>query len=411
MKQLLTVLQFEFLNYAKNKIFIWVTLGAVLAIAGVLSFPRIAFLFEKDNEAEVDIHKSVIAIQDKSGADPNEILNFLIGAMPNQSFVIADGSEEALKEDILNEKYAGAIVIKASNQYLYIVNNVSMMDTTAVNINNVLTERYRQDEMKKLGVSLEESNRILTATISGETIQIGKNQMDSFMYTYVMIFVLYMAIIMYGQLVATSVAAEKSTRAMEVLITSAKPVNLIFGKVIGAGLAGLFQMFIIFGSSFVFYNFNKDLWGNNEMIQSIFGMPLPTLVYALLFFILGYFIYTFIYGALGSLATKTEDINTSTMPITLIFVAAFMIVMFSMTGGTIDSPLMTAASYIPFTSPMAMFARITMGEVKAIEIIISIVILIISTIGIGYASAKIYKRGVLHYGKAPKLLGLFKSNK
>ncbi|MEG1846406.1 MAG: ABC transporter permease, partial [Oscillospiraceae bacterium] len=137
-------------------------------------------------------------------------------------------------------------------------------------------------------------------------------------------------------------------------------------------------------------------------VKSIFGMPLSMLLYTILFFVLGYFLYSFMYGALASLASRLEDINTLTMPITFMMITSFMITIFSMINN-VDSPIMKVASFIPFTSPMAMFTRIAMGNVTAIEIIISVIILIVTTIGIGYLAAAIYKIGVLMYGKPPKM--------
>jgi ABC-2 type transport system permease protein len=195
---------------------------------------------------------------------------------------------------------------------------------------------------------------------------------------------------------------------MELLITSSKPVNLMFGKVIGSGLAGLLQMVSILAASFVFYNFNKLYFQDNMIVKSIFDMPLEILFYTIIFFLLGYFIYSFMYGALGSLASRTEDLNTSIMPVTFVFIIAFFIVMFSMSSGNVDSSLMVVASYFPLTSPMAMFVRIAMGNVKPIEITLSIVLLIGTTIGIGYISAGIYRVGVLLYGKPPKIREVIK---
>ena len=97
----------------------------------------------------------------------------------------------------------------------------------------------------------------------------------------------------------------------------------------------------------------------------------------------GFLIYAFMYGAIGSTASKLEDINTSVMPITFLFIIAFFVVMFSMTSGSVDSTLMKVCSYIPFTSPMAMFTRLCMSTVAWYEIAVSIAILIGSTVGIG----------------------------
>ena len=224
-----------------------------------------------------------------------------------------------------------------------------------------------------------------------------------------MIFALYMVILLYGQMVATNVATEKSSRAMEVLITSAKPTSMMFGKVLASCIAGLVQLVAVFGSALVFYNMNKSYWGDNMIVDSIFNIPPELFVYMLVFFILGFLIYAFMYGAVGSTASKLEDINTSVMPITMLFIIAFFVVMFSMTSGSVDNVLMTVCSYIPFTSPMAMFTRICMSTVPMYEILISIGILIGSTVGVGVLAAKIYRVGVLMYGTTPKIGNIIKA--
>ena len=104
----------------------------------------------------------------------------------------------------------------------------------------------------------------------------------------------------------------------------------------------------------------------------------------------------------GSTASKLEDINTSVMPITILFIIAFFVVMFSLASNQVDHMGMLVCSYVPFTSPMAMFTRIAMSTVPWYEIVISILILIGSVIGIGVLSAKIYRVGVLLYGATPK---------
>ena len=124
---------------------------------------------------------------------------------------------------------------------------------------------------------------------------------------------------------------------------------------------------------------------------------------------LGFFVYAFLYGAIGSTASKVEDINTSVMPLTFLFIAAFFAVIFSMSSGNVDNMVMKVCSYIPFTSPMAMFTRIAMSKVPFYEVAISIVILILSVFGIGIISAKIYRVGVLLYGTTPKFRAIIKA--
>ncbi len=418
MKQLRTVFKFELFNFYKNKVFVGITLAFVIIIAGILSFPRVTEIFDKkgtENGGVIDNNssdtKETIALQDNSGADPADTLKYFETYMQNYKFVLVDKSLEDIKASIEKNDFRKAIIIEAPLKYKYIADYIGMNDYTEYTINEIIQGKYKIDEMARLGIEQSEAVNILTASAQSEVITIGKVQMDNFWFTYIMIFVLYMAIMLYGQMVATSVATEKSTRAMEMLITSAKPINLIFGKVFGSGLAGLTQMTAILGTSVLFYNLNQKYWGDNFVISGMFNIRLDVLAYSLMFFILGYFLYSFIFGALGSLATRTEDVNVSIMPVTMIFVIAFMIVMFSMSSGNIDSTLMKIVSYIPFTSPMAMLARITMGEVPTIGIFISIAILILSTIGIGYLSAKIYQMGVLLYGKTLKISELLKLRK
>ena len=174
-------------------------------------------------------------------------------------------------------------------------------------------------------------------------------------------------------------------------------------------MAGLFQLVAIFGSAYLLFNGNRTYWENNSIVVSIFDVPLSLFAYMFAFFILGFFLYAFLYGAIGSTATKVEDVNTSVMPVTLLFIIALFVVVFSMTSGYVDNTLMQICSYLPFTSPMAMFARIAMSTVPFYEIVISVGILILAVFGVGILSAKIYRVGVLLYGTAPRIGAIMKA--
>ena len=282
-----------------------------------------------------------------------------------------------------------------------------MYDTNVSIANTVLQEVYRINTMIKEGLTSEQVGAIMSVQIAGSTETLGKDQAENFFYTYIMIFALYMVILLYGQMVATNVATEKSSRAMEVLITSAKPTAMMFGKVLASCIAGFTQLVLVFGTAILLYNVNKETL-SNPLIASIFDIPVELFIYLIVFFVLGFLIYAFLYGAVGSTASKLEDINTSVMPITYLFLIAFMVVIFSMTSGSVDNTAMLVCSYIPFTSPMAMFTRICMSTVAWYEIAISIVILVGSTVGIGVLSAKIYRIGVLLYGTPPKISNIIK---
>jgi len=407
MKQFSTILRFELKNYFKNKMFVGITVFLVVAIAVVMFIPNIISAFESDSD-QPSGDAPVMLVYAGDDALAALVKEYFTAAFTDYEVKISDKSIDEIKDDIISSEAECAFVMNSASSYTYYVNNLSMYDTNTEIASTVLQEVYRVNAMIQSGLTPDQAGAIMSATIESNTEMLGKDQMMNFFYTYIMIFALYMVIILYGQMVATNVATEKSSRAMEVLVTSAKPVSMMFGKVLASCIAGFSQIFVVFGTAILLYNVNKDAL-SHPLIESIFDIPIGLFVYLIVFFVLGFLIYAFMFGAVGSTASKLEDINTSVMPITYLFIIAFMVVMFSMTSGSVDNIAMLICSYIPFTSPMAMFTRICMSTVAWYEIAISIVILVASTVGIGIISAKIYRVGVLLYGTPPKITKLIKT--
>ena len=403
MKQFGKILKFELKYYMKNKVFVGITIFLVLAIAAVMFFPRIAVLFESEDDTAVAADRPEMLVKADDSAQADLVSQVFGEAFTDYEVRVTTDEVESIRQQITSEKAECAFVMTGPTEYVYYVNNLSMYDTNEAVAAEVLQRLYQMNAMMGSGMTAEEVGDVMSIQITSRVESLGKNQMENFFYTYIMIFALYMVILLYGQMVTTNVATEKSSRAMEVLITSAKPTAMMFGKVLSSCLAGLIQLVAVFGSALLFYHMNKSYWGGNPIVDSIFNIPPELLVYMLVFFVLGFLIYAFLFGAIGSTATKLEDINTSTMPLMFLFIIAFMVVMFSMTSGDVDNTLLKVCSYIPFTSPMAMFTRIAMSTVAWYEIAISISILVGSTVAVGFAAAKIYRVGVLLYGTTPKL--------
>ena len=408
MKQFITIFRFEFGSYLKNKIFVGVTLALIILIAGITFFPRVSESLNTGDE-DSDESKAVMLIVADEDTDKEAVLAAFSAAFPGYTVNISEEEIGSVRDKIASGEVACAFELDGYTSFKYYVNNLSMYDANSAVATGVLESLYKYSIMISAGLTPEEANAIMNAPVTGETVNLGKDQAKNFIYTYIMIFALYMVIMLYGQLVATSVATEKNSRAMELLITSAKPVNMMFGKVLASGLAGLAQIVLVFGSSLLFFNINKDYWGGNSVINSIFAIPGELLAYMLLFFVLGFLMYAFMFGAIGSTASKIEDINTSVLPLTMVLVIAFVAVMFHLGSGNVDNGLMKFLSYFPLTSPMAMFTRIAMGSVPFYGILISVVLLAGSVFGIGVLSAKIYRVGVLLYGTPPKLTSIIKS--
>lgn len=410
MKQFGKILKFELKYFFKNKVFVGVTLFLVLLIAGVMFFPRIKDSLtsqnQTDNQAEADVdaeERPVMLFKMEASDVSDMVLSMFRDAFIDYNVVTTDKTIDEIKEDITSGEAECAFVMTGNTSYEYYVDNLSMYDTNTSIADETLKNAIMLLAIVSSNKTEDEALALMATEIQGEAISLGKDQMENYWYTYIMIFALYMVILLYGQMVATNVATEKSSRAMELLITSAKPVSMMFGKVIASCVAGLIQLIAVFGSAILCYRLNESYWGDNFIVESIFDMPSELFAYMLIFFVLGFLIYAFLFGAVGSTASKLEDINTSVMPITMLFVIGFVVVMISFASGDVDNTLMTVCSYVPFTSSMAMFTRIAMSTVPWYEIVISIIILIISTLGIGVVSAKIYRLGVLMYGNPPKL--------
>ncbi len=415
MKQFFSVLRFELAGYLKNKVYMGMTLALVIIMAVVLSFPTIKGLFTGEENVPDTAQGPVVstpaqgtmginvAVVNENSALSGDALNLFVSSLPGVSVHVVDADAAAIRDQVSNGAYEGAAIINNAQSLTYIARNLGMYDNTSSTLISALQAAYRLEKLKALGASADDVSQVLMPPVNVSVENLGVSQMDTFFYTYALIMALYMAILIYGQLVATSVATEKSSRSMELLITSARPNSLLFGKIIGSGLAGLVQMAAIFGSAIVFYNVNEASWQGNQIIASIFNMPPAIVGFALLFFVLGYFLYAFMFGAIGSLASRTEDVNTTVLPVMFGFIIAFMVVMMSMASGNIDNAIMKFCSYLPFTSPMGMFVRIAMSSPAWHEIVISVIILIASSWLIGVAAARVYRLGVLMYGKPPKL--------
>lgn len=411
MKQFFTVFKFEFKNFLKNKIFVGLTVVVALIITLVTFFPR--FTDGKDISINLgdDTVKSLLIInktdENLTDALKSTLTDFEITVDNQQNF-------EDAKESVENGDYKIAIVIESPLEYKYIVDNLGLYDTTSYIINDVMLSSYKANYLANAGLSTEEINEFTNAFVTGESVIVGQDQTQSFFHAYLLMMVLYVAVLVYGQLVAQSVATEKSSRAMELLITSADPKNLIFGKVIGTGVAGLAQIAVLLIWGVICIAINKDYLAGNEVLSMFTSISPSLVIYTIVFFVLGFGLYAFLNGAMGSMASKLEDVGTLTMPVMFTFIIGFVITISFMSADNIDNIIIKVLSYVPFTSPMAMFARICMGTASHFEAIISIIILIISIFVLGRLAVTIYRIGILMYGKPPKfneIVRALKNNK
>ena len=416
MNQFLKILRFELGGYFTNKVFVGVTIALVVVIVGVMFFPIISDAVggffaseptpEPGGDSGGDVGEMPVILVSGDGADAAAAA--FSGAFSGYRVDIAD--EDDARERVANGEAECAFVISSPLSYTYLVRDRGLYDFNTDIADSALLSLYQAGVMASHGMDEASIGEVMTAVVTSEIETLGVDQSQNYFYTYIMIMALYMVIMIYGQMVASNVASEKSSRAMELLVTSASPTSMMFGKVIASCAAGLFQIVVVFGTAMVSYMLTRSHW-DNPIVESIFGMPPALFGYMILFFLLGFLLFAFMYGVVGSMASKLEDLNTLVMPVTLIFIAAFIVVMISLGSGNVDTPLMRICSFVPLTSPMSMFTRIAMSDVPAHEIIISVSILAASVVGVGFAAAKIYRLGVLLYGTPPKFSAIVKALK
>ncbi|UPA32219.1 ABC transporter permease [Terrisporobacter glycolicus] len=410
MKQFLTVLKFELSNYFKKKSFIISTVIIALVMVIGLSIPNFIDMSSilpttDENQTKVEEiaeeDKTNFAIYDENNIIPDkEILN---AYFPNSNWKVVKNQDE-LNKLVENEDVEAGFNIDSLTKYDYVVQNTKFDDENKIMFDEVLKNIYREKQITSKGMDFKKVDKIYSTQIVSNVEILGKDSANNYFYAYILIFIIYMMIIMYGQLIAMGITAEKSNRAIEVLVTSTNTNNLIFGKVIAGAIASIAQVGIIMSSTFIAYKANSEVW--NGMLDNVFKMPPELIATFAIFGILGYLFYSFIYGALGALVSKTEDIGTSVGPITMIFVIVFFISIFGLTNG--DSVILKVCSYIPFASPMTMIVRVATGAVTSAEFVISALILIGSTVLAGMGGAKIYRMATLMYGNPIKLKNALK---
>lgn len=410
MKGFLTVLKFELGNYFKKKSFIISTLliSAIMIIG--LSLPNfidMSGIFpslsknETKTEDVIAEDKTNFAIYDEKNiiSDKSVLNTYFV----DSNWKVVKNQNE-LNKLVQDKEVKAGFNIKSLTEYSYIVQNNNLNDKNQYIFDEVLKQEYRKNKITGEGLNFDKIDKIYNTELVSNIEILGKDSKGNYFYAYILIFIIYMMIIMYGQLIAMSVTGEKSNRAIEILVTSTSTNSLIFGKVIAGAISSIVQVGIVMISGIVAYSMNSDVW--NGMLDNIFKIPSELMITFAIFGILGYLFYSFIFGALGALVSKTEDIGTSVTPIIMIFVAVFLISIFGLING--ESTLMKVCSYIPFSSPMTMIARVATGSVTMVQFMISALILTVSTILAGMGGARIYRMATLMYGNPIKLKNALK---
>jgi ABC-2 type transport system permease protein len=297
-----------------------------------------------------------------------------------------------------------------SGKVMYRASNVSSFITIGT-LDRVISEMVNAKRLEREGVNptLVAKARIHIDLDSKKVAggkATGESAAQSFSLAYFMGIILYMAILLYGINVMSSVLEEKTTKIVEVLVSSVRPFELLFGKVIGVAAVSIFQ-FLIWGvSTRLLITQRRHLLGERGFGDAgqIFQLPHVTAGTAAIFiayFLGGFLLYSSMFAAVGAMSSNEQEARQAQQPVVMLLVASF-VSMFAMLNDP-GSTLSVTLSMIPFSAPIAMPVRWAAGNLPMYEVALSLGILLVSILGVTWVAARIYRVGILMTGKRPSL--------
>ncbi|XVM22399.1 ABC transporter permease [Bacillus subtilis] len=392
----------------KNKIiaksFIISTVITVLLVLVVTNLESIISLFQGDDA------KEKIAVVDETN-ELYPVFSKQLKAVDTDGDLdvkLSKQSEDEVTKQVKDESLDGMLIIKRDEKGTisgtYKALTISD-ESTYQTLQQALTQTKTAVGTAELGVSQETiSSLYAPVTVGQKALKEGAKSEEELGQTvglvYIMLFVIYFSVIMYASMIAMEVATEKSSRVMEILISSMPPIQQMFAKLLGIGLVGITQLAIIIGAGSLSLKLNEK----SETASSVGGflnltdVSATTVIYAVIFFLLGYFLYATLAAFLGSVVSRIEDVQQTITPMTLLVVAGFMIAMFGLNAP--DAGFITVTSFIPFFTPMIMFLRVGMLDIPFWQAAVGIGITLLTIVILAVIGARIYKGGVLIYGNS-----------
>ena len=234
----------------------------------------------------------------------------------------------------------------------------------------------------------------------GESKEGGMRQ--DFMVAFALLFFLYISVLFYGIFVMRGVIEEKQSRVVEILISSVRPTQMMFGKLIGIGLVGLTQIGLWAISTAVISRLGVSMFSSSG--SQVPNIPASLLIYFVLFFILGFFLFATLYAMVGAMVSSEEDAQQVQLPVTMLVVVPMMI--FGLVMSNPSSTTSIVLSMVPFFAPTLMMLRIAVINPPVWQVLLSMAIMVVTICGFMLVAAKIYRVGILMYGKRPSIAEL-----
>jgi len=419
MSKIWAVIKREYIQIVRTKAFILGTILGPVIIAAFIFVPILVSVMSVGDQER-------IGVIDASQEVYQELENKL-------DFKLKDGRQRYVLEkyrltpqlDQLKETLNQKVLAGDLSAYMYIPENIIEGGTVEFSaehvsdfekissINKVLNTVIVEKRLKKAGLDPGEVSKYMEQ-VNFKTQKITKKGVEedtggTFIISYILVLILYMTLIFYGQIILRGVIEEKSSRVVEIVLSSLRPAQLMAGKILGIAAVGLTQYLIwaLFGIAISSYGSSlvTGFFPEASAIK-IPSIPVYVFMYFVVFFILGYFLFSTLYAAVGSTVNSEKEAQQLGTPLTMMLVIPILLMMFVMRAP--DSTLSVVLSLIPFFSPILMLLRICILLPPFIQIFSSILLLILTTLGLVWFAGKIYRVGLLMYGKRPSLSEIIK---
>ena len=395
MKQVWIILKWEYINRVKTKLFLITTFVLPFFMAGMMYLPTILMDLEPDEITEIGL------VYDDSVQD-------LLGRFQSQmdsNYRLSDGNPQFVFSRFPNEKTAlDSVLSKSINGFLFIpgsvqdsgqvnyfslsLSNIKLYRNLSRILNQVVIEQRMIDQNIDVSLVGQLSRRIAFETFEidedGETSE--GDELSSFLVPYLFLMILFMTVFMSGQLLLRSVMEERTSRTIEILLSSVTPDELMRGKILGLGALGMTQM--------VFYLTVALAATHYKELAVIEFSQIPIF---LIYFITGYLFYAAIFAAMGTFFTSEQEAQQSSGIISIVAVLPIVFASYFITNP--GSAFTIGSSYIPPLTPFMMIIRLGTGSVEMPEIIYTTILMIISCWVMLKLSGKIFRTAVLLYGK------------
>ncbi|HLP44872.1 MAG TPA: ABC transporter permease [Candidatus Kapabacteria bacterium] len=431
--KILTIIKKEYLQIVKKKSFAISTILMPLMLSVFIFLPLLLSRIEREEKKIlIEDHSGIILLPflEKSKADAqaqtslrlvfkgastsaseiaeqNKLIKEYEEKIPGRQHV--DNVELQLipgfKEKILNKEIDGLVLIpenvKESRRVYFCAVNISDFETNqyiSVMVQKILSETILKEQRVDLNIVAEAIKEVNLGTfkVKKEGTARVNSGMD-YMLSIFMMTILFSIIMTYGQLIMRGVIEEKNSRIVEILISSTDTQTLFFGKILGIGLAGLTQVGI--WGLLAFYFLGRPLLGINKGIIQILTPELA--IYFTIFFVTGYFMFAILFSIVGASVNTDQEAQQFAAPLSYLLVIPFLIgIMVSQNPNT---PLVVLASLFPLFTPTLMFMRIGVAVPAFSQIALAIILNIIFIIFLAWLGAKIFRVGILMYGKKPTL--------